>query len=163
MGDWPWDTRDERHPWLSTWSHRTLLELFEHGPLGTRSARPVLSAGDRQVQQLSFVLDCVRACDFEHQGLPVQESFSTERRPSSLNTTSAICSVLESDSDPEGEIGPLREFVDATLDTVMGEIQEGSWFLKTDTVAVWHPEFDTQQWATPGTCTQTRHVRRRRA
>ena len=33
----------------------------------------------------------------------------------------------------------------------MGHTQEGSWFRKTDTVAIWHPEFDTQKWATPGT------------
>ena len=160
---WPWNTHDEKYPWLSTWSHRTLLELFDYGPLGTRNARPVLSAGDRQVQQLSFVLDCVRACDFESHGLTVPASFSAECRPSSLNTTSAIWPILEADADPESEIGPLRELVDAAMETVMTEIRDGSHFMKTDTPSVWHPAHDTRNWATPGAYSQTRHVRRRRA
>ena len=163
MGNWPWYTNDERYPWLSAWSHRTLLELLQHGPLGTQSARPVLAAGDRQVQQLSSVLDCVRACDFESHDIPVPENCVAECRPPSLKATSDIWPVLESDSEAEGTISQLRASVDETLAAVMDSIQDGSWLLKTDTVAVWHQEHDTREWATPGTYSQGRHVRRRRA
>ena len=163
MEHWPRNTHDENYPWLSTWSHRTLLELFDHGPLGTRNARPCLSAGDRQVQQLSFVLDCVRACDFESRDLTVPASFSAEARPSSLSSTSSLWPILEADADPDSEIGPLRELVDDNMETIMREIRDGSHFKKTDTPSVWHPVYDTRKWAIPGASSHTRNVRRRRA
>ena len=96
------------------------------------------------MQQLSFVLDCVRACDFESRDLTVPASFSAEARPASFCSTSSLWPILEADADPDSEIGPLRELVDDTMETIMREIRDGSHFKKTDTPSVWHPVHDTQ-------------------
>ena len=74
-----------------------------------------------------------------------------------------IWAILDSDSEREGAFSQLRESVESTFASIKSSIQDGSWLQKTDTVTVWHPEYNKHEWAGPGTQSHERQVRSRRA